>query len=82
MPPGVITHSQLRLAGRYDPAAFRGLWSIYAMIRRPEDVYRDPRVVAGTQAALRGQPAAVPQPTPEQLRTALASPASRAGQTP
>lgn len=82
VPPGVVTHSQLRLAARYDPAAFRGLWSIYAMIRRPEDVYQDPRVVAGTHAALRGQPAAVPQPTSEQLRAALASPSAKADRTP
>jgi 2-polyprenyl-6-methoxyphenol hydroxylase-like FAD-dependent oxidoreductase len=80
--PGVVTHSQLRVAARYDPAAFRGLWSIYAMIRRPDDVYRDPQVVAGTRAALGGQPAAEPQPTREQLRAALASPAARGGQTP
>jgi hypothetical protein len=80
--PGAVTHPQLRVAARYDPAAFRGLWSIYAMIRRPDDVYRDPQVVAGTRAALRGQPAAVPQPAREQLDAALASPAATAGQTP
>ena len=78
----MATHSQLRLAARYDPAAFRGLWSIYAMIRPPEDVYRDPRVVAGTLAALRGQPGGGAAADTRAAARGSASPAARADQTP
>jgi hypothetical protein len=87
-PPGLtpdrVTHGQLRTAATVDPAAFRGLWSIYGMIRRPEDVYRDPAVVAGTHAVLgqRGGPAPVPQPGRAELLAALASPVPTAAGRP
>jgi hypothetical protein len=44
------------------------------MIRRPEEVYRDPRIVVRTQETLRqhGSMTATPQPTREQLQLALA----------
>ena len=45
------------------------------MIRRPDEVYTDPQVVASTQAILRrrGPAAPVAQPTRAQLLAALAS---------
>jgi hypothetical protein len=44
------------------------------MLRRPDEVYADPQVVAATQAALQRHGSAPPvaQPTRTQLLTALA----------
>lgn len=70
--PGRVTFAQVRTAAMIDPTAFRGLWTVQGMLRRPEDVYRDPQVVASTRDALnRHKIAAIPQPTRDQLLTAL-----------
>jgi len=77
-PPPVIservTYAQLRTAAQFDPTAFRAFWKIQGMICRPDEVYTDPLVVSSTQAVLRqhGNGPPTPQPTREQLLTALA----------
>jgi flavin-dependent dehydrogenase len=68
-----VTYSQLRTAAMFDPTAFRGFWYVQGMIRRPEDVYSDPEVVASTQETLdqhKDDPP-MPQPTRDQLLAAL-----------
>jgi flavin-dependent dehydrogenase len=70
-----VTYSQLRTAAMFDPTAFRGFWHVQGMVRRPEDVYSDPEIVASTRDTLdqhKDDPA-MPQPTREQLLAALAS---------
>ena len=54
------------------------------MIRRPQNVYGDPAVVAGTHAALRRADgaAAMPQPGREELRAALTGTVTTAAGTP
>jgi hypothetical protein len=73
--PGRVSYSQLRSAASWDPAAFRAFWKINGMVCPPGQVYTDPEVVACTQETLRqhGTAPSVPQPTREQLATALAS---------
>lgn len=68
-----VTYAQLRTAAQYDPTAFRGFWKIQSMVRQPDDVYTDPRVVASTQAVLRHNASGLPtaQPTRQQLLAAL-----------
>ena len=68
-----VTYAQLRTAALYDPAAFRAFWRIMGMIRRPEDEYRDPQIVARTHAILRehGSGPQIIQPSREQLLAAL-----------
>ena len=67
-----VTYSQLRTAAMYDPTAFRGLWNIQGMIRKPSEVYSYLDVVAATRDTLAGVDAQpVPQPTPTQLLDAL-----------
>jgi len=72
---GRVSYPQLRVAGCYDPVAFRAFWKINGMVCPPEDVYTDPRVVACTRDALsrHGGGPPVDQPTREQLLAALAS---------
>ena len=64
----------MRAAASYDPAAFRAFWKINGMVCPPEQVYTDPGVVAATQKTLShyGTAPPVPQPTRDQLDTALA----------
>ena len=71
---GRVSYPQLRVAGCYDPVAFRAFWKINGMVCPPEQVYTDPDVVAATQQTLSHYGAAppVPQPTRDQLNTALA----------
>jgi hypothetical protein len=68
-----VSYPQLRVAGCYDPTAFRAFWQINGMVRPPGDVYTDPYVIACTRDALSrhgdGPPAA--QPTRDQLLAAL-----------
>jgi 2-polyprenyl-6-methoxyphenol hydroxylase-like FAD-dependent oxidoreductase len=70
-----VSYAQLRTAARVDPTAFRAFWQIMGMLRRPDEVYADPQVVAATQAALQryGSAPPVAQPTRAQLLAALAS---------
>ena len=67
-----VTYSQLRTAALYDPTAFRGLWNVQGMIRKPSEVYSDIDVVAAARETLAGVAAQpVPQPTRTQLLDAL-----------
>jgi 2-polyprenyl-6-methoxyphenol hydroxylase-like FAD-dependent oxidoreductase len=65
-----ITYAELRIAAQVDPVAFRAFWALLGMLRLPEDVYADPRVVA-TRAALREYTAPFAQPDRAQLLAAL-----------
>ena len=78
LPPAIsdrVTFAQLRTAALFDPAAFRAFWKIMGMISRPDDVYRDPDIVARTREVLHhhGSGPSMAQPTREQLLAALAS---------
>src|SRR5690348_14949 len=77
-PPAVadrVSYPQLRVAGCYDPVAFRAFWTINGMVRPPDEVYTDPQVVACTREALgrHGSGPPVAQPTRAQLLAALAA---------
>jgi hypothetical protein len=69
-----VTYSQLRAAAQFEPRAFRALWTVTGMLRKPAEIYTDPSVVAATQDTLRrtrnGPP--VEQPSRVQLLAALA----------
>ena len=68
-----VSYPQLRVAGCYDPVAFRAFWKINGMVCPPEAVYTDPHVVACTREALSryGSGPPVAQPTRAQLLAAL-----------
>jgi hypothetical protein len=68
-----VSYPQLRVAGYYDPVAFRAFWKINGMVCPPGEVYTDPHVVACTRAALSryGSGPPVAQPAREQLLAAL-----------
>ena len=68
-----VSYPQLRVAGCYDPVAFRAFWKINGMVCPPEQVYTDPHVVACTREALSkyGSGPPVTQPTRAQLLAAL-----------
>ncbi len=68
-----INMDQLRTAARFDPTAFRALWSHFGMLRLPEEIYTDPDVVAATHGALRvyANEPPMPQPTRHELLAAL-----------
>jgi len=68
-----VTYGQLRTAALYDPTAFRAFWRIMGMIRRPEQEYSDPRIVARTHDTLRehGSGPPIDQPSREELLAAL-----------
>jgi hypothetical protein len=68
-----VTYAQLRTAALFDQTAFRAFWRILGMIRRPEEEYTDPQIVARTHETLRehGSGPQVVQPTREQLLAAL-----------
>ena len=68
-----MTYAQLRTAALYDATAFRAFWRIMGMIRRPEEEYRDPQIVARTHEILRehGSGPQIVQPTREELLAAL-----------
>lgn len=70
-----MNFAQLRAAAQFDPVAFRALWTVFWMLRRPDEVYTDPRVVRATFGVLDRQEdrAPVVQPTRDQLLAALAS---------
>ena len=77
-PPAVadrVSYPQLRVAGCYDPVAFRAFWKINGMVCPPGEVYTDPEVVACTREALGryGSGPPVAQPTRAQLLAALAA---------
>ena len=57
----------LRAAARFDPTAFRALWSHFGMLRLPEEIYTDPDVVAATHGPLRVYANAPPMPQPTRL---------------
>jgi hypothetical protein len=72
-----ITFAELRRAAPVDPVAFRGYFTIMGMLGRPDDVYRDPRLIAtvrGVLAETNGAPR-MPQPTSDELGAALSPPA-------
>lgn len=52
-PSDRVTFAQLRKAAQFDPTTFRALWSLMGMIRRPEEIYTDPHIVARTHEILR-----------------------------
>ena len=68
-----IDYSQLRVAAFFDPTAFRALWDIFGMNRRPDEVYTDRDVITCTLDVLNrhGRGPSVAQPTREQLIAAL-----------
>ena len=68
-----VSYPQLRVAGCYDPVAFRAFWKINGMVCLPNEVYTDPYVVACTREALgrHGSGPPVAQPTRAQLLAAL-----------
>jgi hypothetical protein len=68
-----VSYPQLRVAGCYDPVAFRAFWTINGMVCLPEEVYADPHVVACTREALSryGSGPPVAQPAREHLLAAL-----------
>jgi hypothetical protein len=68
-----VTYAQLRTAALYDATAFRAFWRIMGMIRRPEEEYRDPQIVARTHVILRehGSGPQIVQPSREELLAAL-----------
>jgi 2-polyprenyl-6-methoxyphenol hydroxylase-like FAD-dependent oxidoreductase len=79
-----ITFTQLRVAASFDPSVFRAFWKLMFMLCHPDDVYRNPHVVACTQDALRSrdmdvlQPRGhldpgIGQPTRQQVLAALAT---------
>ncbi len=70
-----VSYPQLRVAGCYDPVAFRAFWKINGMVCPPDEVYTDPHVVACTREALGryGSGPPVVQPTGAQLLAALAA---------
>ncbi len=60
--PDRLSFTQLRVAASFDPAAFRAFWKLMFMLYQPDDVYRDPHIVARTQDALRSRGMDVLQP--------------------
>jgi 2-polyprenyl-6-methoxyphenol hydroxylase-like FAD-dependent oxidoreductase len=70
-----VGFAQLRTAAHFDPTAFRALWEVGGMIRRPDQVYADPTVVACVLETLGRHPSAPPlaQPSRERLLAALAA---------
>lgn len=72
--PTRVSFAQLRTASAVDATALHGLWTLYGMLRRPEDVYTDPAVVAHTLAVLGDPdlPRANQSPSRERLLAALA----------
>jgi 2-polyprenyl-6-methoxyphenol hydroxylase-like FAD-dependent oxidoreductase len=70
---GRVTFAQLRVAAQVDPTAFRALVRTMGMVGHPEDIYRDPHLVARVQAVLTEDrtPPPMPQPTRDQLEAAL-----------
>lgn len=72
-----ITFAELRRAAPVDPVAFRGYFTIMGMLGRPDDVYRDPRLIATVRGVLAGTNGAprMPQPTSDELGAALSLPA-------
>ncbi|MCD2195117.1 hypothetical protein LQ327_17255 [Actinomycetospora endophytica] len=74
-----ISFGELRSASQLDAVAFRALWLVLGMVSRPDDVYRDPDLVARVRRVLAGgTPPPMAQPTHEELEAALATPARRA----
>jgi hypothetical protein len=71
-----ISYPELRTAALFDPVAFRAFWTIMGMLRRPDDVYRDPRLVARVREAVarHGTGPSIAQPGTADLVGALATP--------
>ena len=59
---GRVSFTQLRVAASFDPAVFRAFWKLMFMLCQPDDVYRDPHIVASVQVALRSRDIDVLQP--------------------
>jgi hypothetical protein len=72
-PAGAVGYGQVRDAAAFDPVVFRAFWRVLGMLATPDEVYRDPEVVARTRDVLRarGSAPAVDQPSREQLLAAL-----------
>ena len=82
--PDRIGFTQLRVAASFDPAAFRAFWKLMFMLCPPDDVYRDPNIVARVHDTLRSegmdtlQPRGhldpgISQPSRQQILAALAT---------
>ncbi|HEY7032188.1 MAG TPA: hypothetical protein VH482_12695 [Thermomicrobiales bacterium] len=71
--PDRVSMNEIRTAARFDPTAFRALWTHAGMLRVPEEIYTDPAVVAATRGALRRHGSGPPmaQPTRDALLAAL-----------
>ena len=72
--PDRISFTQLRVAASFDPTVFRAFWKLMFMLCQPDDVYRDPHVVARTRDTLRFTGLDVRQPRGH-LDPAIAQPA-------
>ncbi len=68
-----VTFTQLREAALYDPIAFRGLWEVMGMLRPPEEIYHDQRIVISTRNTLEAHQGESPvlEPKREELVAAL-----------
>jgi hypothetical protein len=67
-----VSYAQLRAAAPHDALAFRAFWTIMGMLRPPEQIYRDPALVARVRDVLAAhgtQP--VRQPDGRELLAAL-----------
>jgi 2-polyprenyl-6-methoxyphenol hydroxylase-like FAD-dependent oxidoreductase len=62
----------LRAAAAVDPVAFRAFWALMGMLRRPDEIYRDPGVAAAAEEILKHGPApGAPTPDAALLAAAL-----------
>jgi len=69
---GRVGMAELGAAAPHDPHAFRAFWTVMGMLALPEDVYRDPDVVAHVRRVTAAGPPRPAQPTHEELTAALA----------
>jgi hypothetical protein len=53
--PEQITFTHLRVAASFDPVAFRAFWKLMFMLCQPDDIYRNPQVIACTHDTLKAQ---------------------------
>jgi 2-polyprenyl-6-methoxyphenol hydroxylase-like FAD-dependent oxidoreductase len=60
--PSRVSFTQLRAAASYDPSVFRAFWTLMFMLATPDEVYRDPRIVACTTDTLRARGLDIRQP--------------------
>lgn len=73
--PDRLTMAELRVAAPHDATVFRAMLRLMGMLAIPDDVYRDPEVLAAARAVIRDLPPAkaMPQPDPQRLLSVLAA---------